>query len=98
MSLEAELVSFRIPHHNVVLPAPVVSLDGGRPEANGSLHGLGHLLDPFLQWDLPPPTDVDVEVHPVLHDLGFRYALEVDARTVTVRVDDRVGRVPVLFW
>jgi hypothetical protein len=40
---------------------------------------------------------VRVQVQAVLHGFRLRHPLEVDARAVTVRINDRAGVVPLFF-
>src|SRR6516162_4786450 len=68
--MQAELVALRITHDGGHRPAVAVRLDQLRTE----------LLEPFDFGELSTRLDMDVEVHPVLGDLGLGYTLEEQPR------------------
>src|SRR5450756_2106454 len=93
-SLDAELVPLRIVHAHPVL---TILLDGATPVAGAERPESGHLrVHPglsLLQGHCAIAPRVEVDVHAVLCDLGFRDALEVHARAGPIRV---LGRCPVI--
>ena len=54
-------------------------------------------LDPLcadVHWDVTAPTDLQVEVPPVLDALGLRDLLEPHPRPAPRRIDDRLRNIP----
>src|SRR5215469_4848186 len=97
-SLHVELVPFRIEHRHAVL---AIVVRAGRNK-DGASRGqtFDRLVDAGASLRGRRPTRaarVDVKVQTVLDRLGLRYALEVDARAVAFRIDDRTGVIPLFF-
>src|SRR5262249_13393346 len=92
-----ELVSLRVEHGDAVL----VILGAGSNE-RGARCGqpFDHLIDtrPPVRGRRPwRAARVHVQVQTVLHGLGLRHTLKVDARPVAIRVGDRAGIIPAFF-
>src|SRR5262249_24713649 len=94
--LEAELVALRVLHDHAVAGDVVQLAQPGGAEGGQPRLRLGYPGAPLGVRRAAGAAGVHVQVHPVLHGLRLRYALEEQPGPGTVRVHHRGVGVPLL--
>src|ERR671918_3230082 len=89
---KAELIAFRILHHDVIVVPILVggNLLGAERDQPGRF--CSDLLLSLIQWSSRVGAGSEIEVEPVLSELGFGNSLEPDAGAAVFRIPDLVIR------
>src|SRR6266852_4521239 len=96
-SLDAELVAFRIEHHDPILASFFDFALPRRPKTKETVDFHVHLFLAGLKGYSRATAGVDVDVQTVLPQLRGVHLLKVYARSVARRIDNRARGVPVFL-
>src|SRR5919197_5910238 len=93
--LDVELVTLGIEHGDPVFARFLKDPDPPGAQAGESLRLCLDAGLTLIERNAGPSADIQVGVDPVLYHLAFGHALEVNARALALRIDDRAGRIPL---